>query len=54
MALLDERVRKQVRTALSINEVIHIEGAVPENVLGPELMKVEDEAAMTQLRAQSQ
>lgn len=37
-----------------INEVIHIEGAVPENVLVPELMKVEDEAAMTQLRAQLQ
>ncbi len=35
-----------------INEVIQIEGAVPENVLVPELMKVEDEAAMAQLRAQ--
>ncbi len=36
-----------------INEVIQIEGAVPENVLIPELMKVEDEAAMAQLRAQT-
>ena len=36
-----------------INEVIQIEGAVPENVLVPELMKVEDEAAMEELRAQS-
>ncbi len=35
-----------------INEVIQIEGAVPENMLVPELMKVEDEAAMQQLRAQ--
>lgn len=33
-----------------INEVIQIEGAVPENILIPELMKVEDEAAMQQLR----
>ncbi len=36
-----------------INEVIQIEGAVPENLLVPELMKVEDEAAMAQLRAQT-
>lgn len=35
-----------------INEVIQIEGAVPENILVPELMKVEDEAAMAQLKAQ--
>ncbi len=35
-----------------INEVIQIDGAVPENVLVPELMKVEDEAAMERLREQ--
>ncbi len=35
-----------------INEVIQIEGAVPESALIPELMKVEDEAAMERLRAQ--
>jgi predicted DsbA family dithiol-disulfide isomerase len=35
-----------------INEVIQIEGAVPENVLVSELMKVEDDAAMAQLGAQ--
>ena len=33
-----------------INELIQIEGAVPENVLVPELMKVEDEAEMERLR----
>ncbi len=36
-----------------INEVIQIEGAVPENALIPELMKVEDEAAMERLREQA-
>lgn len=36
-----------------INEVIQIEGAVPENVLVPEMMKVEDEAAMAALGAQA-
>jgi hypothetical protein len=36
-----------------INEVIQIEGAVPENVLVPELMKVEDDAAMAALRGQA-
>ncbi len=36
-----------------INEVIQIEGAVPENVLVPELMKVEDAAAMERLRAET-
>jgi predicted DsbA family dithiol-disulfide isomerase len=36
-----------------INEVIQIEGAVPENVLLPELMKVEDEAAMERLRTET-
>ncbi len=35
-----------------INEVIQIEGAVPENMLVPELMKVEDEAAMARLAAE--
>jgi predicted DsbA family dithiol-disulfide isomerase len=35
-----------------INEVIQIEGAVPEHVLVPELMKVEDDAAMAHLRAE--
>ncbi len=34
-----------------INEVIQIEGAVPENVLVPELMKVENEAEMARLAA---
>ena len=33
-----------------INEVIQIEGAVPESVLVPELMKVKDEAEMARLR----
>lgn len=33
-----------------INEVIHIEGAVPENMLLPELMKVLDEKQMEKLR----
>ncbi len=36
-----------------INEVIQIEGAVPENVLVPELMKVEDPAAMAALSEQA-
>jgi predicted DsbA family dithiol-disulfide isomerase len=36
-----------------INEVIQIEGAVPENALIPELMKVEDQAAMERLRGQT-
>ncbi len=36
-----------------INEVIQIEGAVPENMLVPELMKVEDDAAMAQLKTQT-
>ncbi len=36
-----------------INEVIQIEGAVPEGALVPELMKVEDDAAMERLRAQA-
>ncbi len=36
-----------------INEVIQIEGAVPENMLVSELMKVEDDQAMAQLRAQT-
>jgi predicted DsbA family dithiol-disulfide isomerase len=36
-----------------INEVIQIEGAVPENALVPELMKVEDQAAMERLRGQT-
>ncbi len=35
-----------------INEVIQIEGAVPENALLPELLTVEDEAAMARLEAQ--
>ncbi len=35
-----------------INEVIQIEGAAPEQMLVPELMKVEDEAAMAALRDQ--
>ncbi len=34
-----------------INELIQIEGAVPESALIPELMKVEDDAAMEQLRS---
>ncbi len=34
-----------------INEVIHIEGAVPEARLVPELMKVLDENEMSRLRA---
>ncbi len=34
-----------------INEVIHIEGAVPEARLVPEMMKVLDEAEMNRLRA---
>jgi predicted DsbA family dithiol-disulfide isomerase len=36
-----------------INDLIQVEGAVPENALVPELMKVEDEAAMARLKAQS-
>ncbi len=36
-----------------INEVIQIEGAVPESALVPELMKVEDEAAMARLAAET-
>lgn len=36
-----------------INEVIQIEGAVPEQALIPELMKVEDPTAMEQLRSQA-
>ncbi len=36
-----------------INEVIQIEGAMPEQALIPEIMKVEDESAMAQLRAQT-
>ncbi len=36
-----------------INEVIQIEGAAPEQMLVPELMKVEDEAAMERLRAET-
>ncbi len=36
-----------------INEVIQIEGAVPENVLVPELMKVEDPATMAALAEQA-
>jgi hypothetical protein len=36
-----------------INEVIQIEGAVPENMLVPELMKVEDDAVMARLRAEN-
>ncbi len=36
-----------------INEVIQIEGAAPEQMLVPELMKVEDDGAMAQLREQS-
>jgi predicted DsbA family dithiol-disulfide isomerase len=35
-----------------INEVIQIEGAVPENALVTELMKVEDEATMARLSAE--
>ena len=35
-----------------INEVIHIEGAVPEANLVSQLMMVMDEAAMEKLRAQ--
>lgn len=35
-----------------INEVIHIEGAVPEANLVSQLMTVMDEAAMEKLRAQ--
>lgn len=34
-----------------INEVIHIEGAVPENHLISEMMAVMDEAAMQKLQA---
>ncbi len=36
-----------------INEVIQIEGAVPESALIPELMKVEDEAALERLRSEA-
>ncbi len=36
-----------------INEVIQIEGAVPEHMLVPELMKVEDEAVMARLQAEA-
>lgn len=36
-----------------INEVIQIEGAVPENALVAELMKVEDDAAMARLKAET-
>lgn len=36
-----------------INEVIQIEGAVPEAALVPELMKVEDEAEMARLRGEA-
>ncbi len=35
-----------------INEVIHIEGAVPETNLMAELMKVMDDTAMKELRSQ--
>jgi predicted DsbA family dithiol-disulfide isomerase len=36
-----------------INEVIHVEGAVPEQLLMPELLKVEDDAEMARLRAEA-
>jgi predicted DsbA family dithiol-disulfide isomerase len=35
-----------------INEVIHIEGAVPEDMLMEELMKVTDKKEMEELRKQ--
>lgn len=35
-----------------INEVIHIEGSVPEDTLVPELMMVLDEAEMAKLKKQ--
>jgi predicted DsbA family dithiol-disulfide isomerase len=34
-----------------INEVIHLEGAYPEEMLLPELMQVIDEKAMSRLKA---
>ena len=37
-----------------INEVIHLEGAYPEEMLLPELMQVIDEQAMSRLTAQWQ
>ena len=37
-----------------INEVIHIEGAVPEGMLIPELMQVMDEKKMEKLQKQMQ
>jgi predicted DsbA family dithiol-disulfide isomerase len=53
MALLAAKYQVNGVPRTVINEVIQIEGAVPENVLVPELMKVEDEATMAQLRAQA-
>lgn len=35
-----------------INEVIHLEGAYPEEMLLPELMQVMDEKAMARLQAE--
>ena len=35
-----------------INEVIHLEGAYPEEMLLPELMQVLDEKAMTRLHTE--
>ncbi len=37
-----------------INEVIHIEGAMPEAMLLPNLMTVMDEQKMAKLRSESQ
>lgn len=37
-----------------INEVIHLEGAYPEEMLLPELMQVLDENAMSRLKAEWQ